>query len=433
MNQALRKIISTFALAAILLLNGCSNPLINIPGLTSTKVPAAQPGSTPAPLPAAPVTFNVTLPAPLLAGETLTLSIVDEVTGLGLNPVNHAMQSMDATHFSLTLPFPVGSIITYRYVRQAVLPILEDNAFEKPVRYRIYHANTPGMVQDVVSSWVDTPFNAPVGWISGRIVNALDGKPLTNILVAAGGQQRLTDSNGAYSIDGLPAGTHNLVAYALDGSHLTFQQGATVAEGKNTPANISMIPAPLVTVSFTVSVPGDTAANAPIRLAGNLYTLGNTFGDLNAGLSTVATRMPVLSAVGDGRYTIALMLPAGADIRYKYTLGDGFWNAEHTHWRQLPAAPVDRSIRTGCRPGAGHGLHLEGWILRAHLLRSQCPARDACRGQRIHPIQSLWLDGTHPDVAAGKQPLGIQALQSAEHPHQLRIPVLPQRCLRRGG
>ena len=24
-----------------------------------------------------------------------------------------------------------------------------------------------------------------------------------------------------------------------------------------------------------------------------------------------------------------MMLPAGADIRYKYTLGDGFWNAEH--------------------------------------------------------------------------------------------------------
>jgi hypothetical protein len=40
------------------------------------------------------------------------------------------------------------------------------------------------------------------------------------------------------------------------------------------------------------------------------------------------------------------MLPAGADIRYKYTLGDGFWNAEHTAdgafvVRQLivPAAP----------------------------------------------------------------------------------------------
>jgi hypothetical protein len=31
----------------------------------------------------------------------------------------------------------------------------------------------------------------------------------------------------------------------------------------------------------------------------------------------------------DGRYTLTLSLPVGADIRYKYTLGDGFWNAEH--------------------------------------------------------------------------------------------------------
>jgi hypothetical protein len=39
--------------------------------------------------------------------------------------------------------------------------------------------------------------------------------------------------------------------------------------------------------------------------------------------------MPVFSPMLDGRYTLSLTLPAGADIRYKYTLGDGFWNAEH--------------------------------------------------------------------------------------------------------
>ena len=71
----------------------------------------------------------------------------------------------------------------------------------------------------------------------------------------------------------------------------------------------------------------------PIRLAGNLYQLGDTFGDLQGGLSTVATRMPVLAPLPDGRYSITLALPAGADIRYKYTLGDGFWNAEHSYGR----------------------------------------------------------------------------------------------------
>jgi hypothetical protein len=71
----------------------------------------------------------------------------------------------------------------------------------------------------------------------------------------------------------------------------------------------------------------------PLRLAGNLLQLGNTFSDLRGGLSLVADRMPVLSSLPDGRYSVSLFLPAGADIEYKYTLGDGFWNSEFTSAR----------------------------------------------------------------------------------------------------
>ena len=39
--------------------------------------------------------------------------------------------------------------------------------------------------------------------------------------------------------------------------------------------------------------------------------------------------MPKLGFAGGTRYGIILSLPVGAEIRYKYTLGDGFWNAEH--------------------------------------------------------------------------------------------------------
>jgi Glycoside Hydrolase Family 113/Carboxypeptidase regulatory-like domain len=328
MTRIKRRIL-VLALISFLLLNACTLSLINIPGITSTQIPTALPGPTPTPMPSAAVTFNVTLPSPLLTGETLYVSVVDEVTGLGLNPTNYAMQGMDDTHYTLTIPFAVGSVVTYRYLRQAVLPIFEDTSADKTVRYRMYYVIAPGEVQDIVSSWTDSLFSAPVGRITGKIVSAVDGKPLNNILVAVGGQQTLTDSTGSYVVEALPTGTHNLVAYALDGSYQTFQQGATVVENKTTPANISLNPASMVAVTFIVNVPANTVGNAPLRLAGNLYTLGNTFGDLDAGLSTVATRMPTLSPVGDGRYTTSLMLPAGADIRYKYTLGDGFWNAEH--------------------------------------------------------------------------------------------------------
>ncbi len=329
MTRHLKKNIFALALVSVLLLNACTFSLIDIPGLTTSKTPTLPPGPTPTPTPAAPITFNVTLPSPLLPGETLYLSVVDEVTGIGLNPLNYAMQGMDTLHYTLTLPFPVGSMVKYRYLRQSALPILEDDSAEKAVRYRLYSATAPGTVQDIVSSWTDSLFAAPNGRIAGKVVSAADGSPLPNILIAVGGQQTLTDSTGEYVVEGLPVGTHNLVAYALDGAYQPFQQGAMVVENKTTPANVSLVAAPLVNVVFTVSVPDNTIENTPIRLAGNLYSLGNTFGDLSGGLSSVASRMPALSPLGDGRYSLSLMLPAGADIRYKYTLGDGFWNAEH--------------------------------------------------------------------------------------------------------
>jgi hypothetical protein len=329
MTRHYTKITLILALVCLLALNGCTFSLFNIPGLTASKTPTSPSGPTPTPVPAAPVTFNVAIPTPLLPGETLYLSVVDEVTGLGLNPANYAMQGMDTQHYTLTLPFPVGSLVKYRYVRQSALPVLEADSGGKAVRYRLYSVNAPGSIQDLITTWADGTFTASTGRIAGKVTNASDGSPIPNILIAVGGQQTLTDSTGAYVVEGLPAGTHNLVAFALDSTYQIFQQGATVVENKTTPAPIPLVAAPLVNVIFTVSVPENTIGNTPIRLAGNLSTLGNTYGDLSGGLSSVASRMPVLSPLDDGRYSLSLMLPAGADIRYKYTLGDGFWNAEH--------------------------------------------------------------------------------------------------------
>jgi hypothetical protein len=315
----------------VLLLNACSFSLMDIPGLnSSTATPALPPGSTPTPQPSAAITFAVAIPTPLQAGEVLYLSIVDEVTGLGLNPVNYAMQGMDTLHYSVTIPFAMYSVVKYRYMRQGTLPTLEDDWVDKAVRYRMYDVTGPGTVQDVVSSWADSLFNSPSGRIAGQILSSANNAPVPNILIAVGGQQTLTDSTGKFSVEGLPVGTHNLVAYALDGVFQTAQQGARVDTGKTTQVRLTLTPATMVNVTFTVSVPPNTIKNVPMRMAGNLYQLGNTFADLQGGLSTVATRMPALTPQADGHYSVSLSLPVGADIRYKYTLGDGFWNAEHT-------------------------------------------------------------------------------------------------------
>ena len=253
----------------VLLLSGCTFSLINIPGInitTSTPLPPSGPTSTPQP--SAAITFRVALPAPLMANEVLNLSVVDEVTGLALNPVNYAMQGMDTLHYSVTIPFPINTVVKYRYVRQGNLPTLEDTSADRPVRYRLYDVTGPGSVEDVVSAWSDGHFNSPNGRISGQVVDSShNNAPLAGILVAAGGQQTVSDSSGRFNLEALPVGTHNLIAYAMDGAYQPYQQGASVVADKATLVTLSMTPASLVSVVFTVSVPGSTIQNLPIRLA----------------------------------------------------------------------------------------------------------------------------------------------------------------------
>jgi hypothetical protein len=164
----------------------------------------------------------------------------------------------------------------------------------------------------------------------GQVFNSDTGSTLPSILVSAGGQQSLTDSQGRFELIGLPVGTQNLVAYSLDGMYQTFEQGATVGGGATTSVDLRVKPSQIVSITFIVTVPEATVPGVPVRIAGNILQLGNTFADLQGGVSTNTDRMPILNLQADGRYSVTLGLPIGAHIQYKYTLGDGFWNAEHT-------------------------------------------------------------------------------------------------------
>ena len=314
---------------------------------TPQTTPAGPDTPLPTPLPESMLTFHVQLPAPLPAGESIQLIVMDEVTGLALNPKAYTMEAEDQVNYFANLPFAINSVIKYRYARQGKGLIQEHLSDGRAVRYRLFHVDGPGVVKDVVSRWTDTAFSGPTGRISGTLTDAQSGAPLPNLLVAAGGAHTLSASDGYYLLEGLPPGTHNLVAYSLDGAYRIFQQGAIVAAYSTTPASLRLSPAPLVKVTFQLNAPKGTLPGVPVRLAGNLYQLGNTFADLAGGVNSIATRMPVLSPNADGTYNLSLDLPAGADIRYKYTLGDGLWNAEHLsngafRVRQLivPAGPV---------------------------------------------------------------------------------------------
>jgi hypothetical protein len=323
------KKIVLFWLAGALALSSCTFSLAQVPSSGNPTPVVSAPIPMPKPVPMAETAFSVTLPGPIPVGATLSLAVLDEVTGLPINPLYYPLNKKDDTHYGGNIALPLYGVVKYRYILQNGLPVSEDNAFDQPVRYRMYYVTGPGEVNDVVSSWAAQPFNGSTGKIQGQAINTTDGKPLTNILVTAGSSQVLTDSLGNFVFEGLPAGTHNLVGYSMDGAFETFQQGAAVAAGTSTPVVVSMRPAKMVNVTFIVSVPENTVVGAPVRMAGNLLQFGNTFADLDGGVSTAATRMPNLIPLSDGRFSLTLSLPVGADIRYKYTLGDGLWNSEH--------------------------------------------------------------------------------------------------------
>ncbi len=294
--------------------------------------------ATPLPPPAETlITFRALAPANTPPGGLVYLTVLDEVTGLPLNaeaiPMEPLPQSVEGapSAYILTLPFPIGSVVSYRYERDlGGVRVAEHLPDGSAVRYRNYVVSGQNMVEDVISRWTDSPFIGVTGRIQGQANETTSGAPLPGLLVEAGGMQTFTASDGSFLLDGLPEGVHNLVVVAPDGSHLPFQQGARVAAESTTPAEVRLAPATLVKVVFVVRAPKETPPLVPIRMTGTLQQLGNSYADLEGGMSVVPGRMPVLQALPDGRYTLTISLPAGMQVRYKYTLGNGYWNAEHS-------------------------------------------------------------------------------------------------------
>ncbi len=296
-----------------------------------TPQPAITPTASPQPSAVsyqAEVDFEVEVPSNTPSGQFVYLDILDEVTGLGLNPMRYSMKPVNPTHYSIHLPITLGSVIKYRYGRDNNPPAVEYTASGKQVRYRLAYITGPKTINDNVSGWNDLPYQGLSGRISGQIVEKITNTPLPDVLVAVAGLQTFTASDGTFLLEGIPPGTHNLVAYSLDGSYAPYQQEALVTGGNLTPAPISLEPAAKVKVTFIARPPDGTPRGIPVRLVGNILQLGNMFADLNGGLSVVASRAPLMNFNPDGSYSLTLELASGLDLRYKYTLGDGFWNSE---------------------------------------------------------------------------------------------------------
>ena len=349
------------------------------------------PISTPLPLPTYTITFLAHTPGDTPAGDTVILNILDEVTGLTLNPTSYSMKQVDTNLWQTALDFPRNALVNYRYS----LTSGEIEAASGPgmVDYRTYYASGNNQVEDSVAHWLGTDFHGTTGRILGLVRDGVSGLAIPGLMVDAGGMRTQTASDGSYLLSGVPTGKQTLVAFDMDGNYRPFIQEAIVADGQDTPANLLLSPAPHVTISFHLYVPkSETPAGAQIRLDGNLLSMGNTFEPGAASTMVEPARAPLMTVLNDGTYIASLSLPVGTYVRYKFTLGDGFWNAERDSQGRLVLHDMivpehDTIVENGVltwRSGKG------GPVTFNAVTPPSTPASDKLFIQ-FSPFQGIWM------------------------------------------
>lgn len=277
-------------------------------------------------LPYTEAEFILEIPSP--TENEIVFEVVDDITGIELNPTRYVMDKLDDNHYHLILPVQSPSIIKYRFYKNNGLPVYETDASNNLVEYRTAYITGPITINNQLINWTDEQYAYNYGKVKGQILNSDSNSPIPNALVIIGGLHTYTNSLGNFIIDNLPPGKHNLLVLSTDGEYSIFQQEAIVGEGLITPAAIGLHATQFVNITFVIEAPEDTPNEAILRIIGNTYQLGNVFGNIYNGTSIAPARAPKLSSLGDGIYSINMSLPSGFDLRYKYSLGDGFWNAE---------------------------------------------------------------------------------------------------------
>lgn len=329
---SVKKTLSLWLVLLALFIQACGLQIAAAPGPEPATESVSEQNGSSDPVRVTDIFIWVQIPSNTPPGETISIEVLDEVTGLPFNAERTELRAVDSTHYGVAMRVPVGALLKYRYLRispegNATTESISD---AEPVRYRVFLVDGPGEVHDIVSRWADTAVEGTPGRIHGTANDAETGEPIPNLLIFAAGQQTLSLSDGSFQFANISPGTHQVTAVSMDGTYKTFKQNAFIASHAGTPVNFELEATELVTVSFHVSVPAGTLPATPLRMAGNLAQLGNTFSNLGGGISGLVYAMPTLTPSDDGtRYTATLQLPAGVEILYKYTLGDGFWNAEH--------------------------------------------------------------------------------------------------------
>lgn len=290
--------------------------------------PTPVPGAGDTPVPTAELRFRLHPPEGTSQGADLALEVVDTVTGVGYNSRQLMMTRLEDGTWQAVTTLPLGTLLRYRYLQRGADNDYEETAFGERVRYRLAHVSGTIEIEDTAAAWTSGQYEGARGRILGRVLDAQTGQPVSGMIVTAGGRSTTTEGGGKFRLEGLPPGLHNLVAYHPRGAYRTAQQGAILAADSTTPAEFTVQPAAPVTLTFQVAVPPETPSDQPVRLAGNLLQLGNVFSPLAGGLEVSPARAVEMVWVDETHRLALVGLYAGTDLRYKYSLGGGFWSAE---------------------------------------------------------------------------------------------------------
>ena len=320
-NQTTLRLI--LSLLVVSFLFGCAIQIDPVDKPIPTKAPDI-PGNVTTPE-LIPQEFLVELRIPASEDTQLAIDVFDEVSGMLYNMERYPLTRQPDGKFLGTLMLPENDTLRYRYVMTAPLEVAEQKADGTPLGYRIAFVQQSAVFQDTISGWPNTPYTGETADLNGIVHDSKSNQPLPDVLVNVAGYQTFTDMTGRFVLNDLPVGVHTLSAVTIDGGHVTFQQQANLVADLSTPAVIQMMPLPEIKVTFNL-LPLTDAVGAPVRISGNYAQGGVIFNEFLQG--SYASRMPLMSRNEDGSYSIQLNLHAGNVFRYKYTLGNGYINAE---------------------------------------------------------------------------------------------------------
>lgn len=276
-----------------------------------------------------PVFFTVDAPSVAFDGFELALDILDDLSGYQDNIRRYPMQNVSENRYEVSVLLDEGFDIRYRYTMIQPEEAHETDALGNYVAFRLAIAEKDLTINDKIQNWMREPSDQASGTLTGVLRDAKSQAGIPDVLISIAGMQTFTDMTGTFRIENLPEGTYNLVAYAVNGAYPSLQQKAVIATNSTTKVDLSLEPLNKVSVQFQVKPSAETIG-VPIRLAGNLLGSGAYFGKDYTQSGSYASLMPLLDQVEAESYEINLDLYAGSAFRYRYTLGNGYINAERS-------------------------------------------------------------------------------------------------------